>query len=357
MASNFYIHLSSVDSLLYYPYNTSHKFTNLLSSSISLSEGAYEVALASLVYGQKALPNSPIKLNLGSESKIMINYPSKSYFSKEFNVADLYLGTTHVINLINDELKKLRYAHLVEYSENKTKKIKLYVYVPKNGRIELDEKVAKLLGFKRNSFKNGEHIPSEEMDLEVIRLMDKPVKFTLVKLVNIFARLPEPVDETADSIAESLTKAFESKGIDVSALADENEENIKFTIEDEQLSFYLPIGLSNCFHLDPEQQYSQDYNSFSALALKQVNNSCQILCTSNIVQEQHFGSQMSPLLRVIPVANSINTSNAINFDPLFYVPVTVKHLSDIQIEFKTSNNSELPIDFSPLILTLHFRKQ
>lgn len=356
---NFYVHLSSVDSLAFFPHNTSHNFSNVLSSSIDLSDGAYEVGLASIIYEEKNVQSMKRKLYLPDQSRILIDYPSRSVFNKNVGLADWYLGEENFVTTMNDVLKKLRYAHL-EYFEDteNNKKVKLFVYLTYEGKITLDSNLSTILGLSKTDFTNGEHTGQQAISLEMLRTPRNPliVAITLVKMINVFATISKPYDDSLDAVAEAINTAFEEKEIDIIASIDRNEEFLKFKFADEMLSILLPLSLSLYFGSNPEKKYSEKNPSIDLQALKVDVKNNQVLCLSNIVKEQHYGNTMFPILRILPSVSTIKGSVALNFHPLFYVPVTVKQLDKIQIQFVTTNTFEVPIDSIPVILSLHFRR-
>lgn len=214
---SFFVNLSSVDSLNYFPYNSSLRFSNLLSSATDLLDN-YEVALASIIFEQKNVANKKRMLILADQSRIVINYPSKTTLNKTLGLADWYLGVEHVINTINGELKKIRYAHLEQYTdEEKNQKVVLYVYLPFDGRVILDNNLAALLGLSQTTFENGKYIGVDNINIDILRSPRGPIDYsiTLIKFVNIFAVIPKPLDSSLDSLSESINAAFENKEIDI----------------------------------------------------------------------------------------------------------------------------------------------
>lgn len=256
---SFFVNISSTDSLTYFPYNNSHKFSNVLSSPIDLSDVIYEVALASLMYQQIDVPSTQRSLNLPDQSRIVVNYPSKSVFTKTLGLADWYLGVNQVIDSLNDEFKKLHYAHLeVFLDEEKNYIVKLYVYVPFDGKILLDGNLSLLLGLSTTTFSNGKHVGESKVDIDMLRTPRNSFEFsiTLIKFVNLFVTIPKPQDESLDSLAEAINLAFETKSLDIVAVVDQNEEFFNFAFPDDLISIYLPIELSHYFGSNPEQKYS-----------------------------------------------------------------------------------------------------
>lgn len=355
----FFVNISSVDSLQFFPFNSSTDFTNKLNSSIPLNSD-YEVALASIIYTGKPVDATHRRLVLDSETKIMINYPSATTFTETFTRADYYLGVNRVINLVTEHLKKLKYAHIVtEADANNNVSVKLYVYTPGKGRVVLDENVALMLGFSKDktTFENGIHEAENPFNIEILSSLILTVQYTVIKFVNIFAVIPDLADESLDSIAEALNTSFETVGVKITAKADASEEYLNFTFPDDLVSFYLPTKLSNFFGCSPEQLYSKANAQVDATTMKTEEFCNQFLVLSNIVDLQHYGSKVLPILRIVPTASSIKGPTWVNFTPLFYMPVTKKELSEIQIQLKSINAQDIPIDEGTVTVTLHFREK
>lgn len=65
--------------------------------------------------------------------------------------------------------------------------------------------------------------------------------------------------------------------------------------------------------------------------------------------------QYAPLLRTLPVRGVFGDIITQTFNPPNYVPVSKKHIENIQIQIKTDQNVPVNFSYGKTILRLHFR--
>lgn len=80
-----------------------------------------------------------------------------------------------------------------------------------------------------------------------------------------------------------------------------------------------------------------------------------LYCYSDIVSHQIVGDAYAPLLRTLPVRGVFGDIITQTFNPPNYVPVSKKHIENIQIQIKTDQNVPVNFSYGKTILRLHFR--
>lgn len=76
---------------------------------------------------------------------------------------------------------------------------------------------------------------------------------------------------------------------------------------------------------------------------------------SNIIEMQHVGEFMVPLLRIVQKRGVYGENISISYDRLHYVSVNKSVLRDIQIEIKTDLNTPVRFTYGKTVCKLHFR--
>lgn len=76
---------------------------------------------------------------------------------------------------------------------------------------------------------------------------------------------------------------------------------------------------------------------------------------TNIVEAQHVGDYVVPLLRIVEKQRSYGDIVTLSYNRLHYVPVNKHRIQDIQIELKTDLNTPVRFKYGKTICKLHFR--
>lgn len=76
---------------------------------------------------------------------------------------------------------------------------------------------------------------------------------------------------------------------------------------------------------------------------------------TNIVEAQHVGDYIVPLLRIVKKEGSYGDLVTLSYTRLHYVPVNKQRIQDIQIELKTDLNTRVRFSYRKTICKLHFR--
>ena len=79
------------------------------------------------------------------------------------------------------------------------------------------------------------------------------------------------------------------------------------------------------------------------------------LVYTNIVEEQHVGEFLVPLLRTVKIGGRYGDLITFSYNHLHYVPVNKQRIQDIQIELKTDLNTPIRFTYGKTICKLHFR--
>lgn len=103
---------------------------------------------------------------------------------------------------------------------------------------------------------------------------------------------------------QSIHDAFSKIYKEVLVTTDENEDNVIFKILESNLRFKLPSTLNTYLGLPKSYEFFEN-TSVSLLGLKEKTHRGHFLCLSNIVEFQHYGSRLIPLLKVIPSQKGI----------------------------------------------------
>jgi hypothetical protein len=80
---------------------------------------------------------------------------------------------------------------------------------------------------------------------------------------------------------------------------------------------------------------------------------------TDIVEFQHVGDELSPLLGVVPVQKRTQESQFFTFNPPLYLPVSKKEFTQVNIKLKTTKGKPLPFPHftAGVTCTLRFRKR
>lgn len=119
------------------------------------------------------------------------------------------------------------------------------------------------------------------------------------------------------------------------------------------LRFHAPLAYMLGFH--PNGWVASGENPASPYPCDINGGQYHILLYTNIIEAQHVGDFVVPLLRIVKKEGSYGDLITFSYDRLHYVPVNKQRLQDIQIELKTDLNTPLRFTYGKTICKLHFR--
>lgn len=357
---SFYITLVSNESIKYFPLNSPKNFTNILASDISL-KGDYEVALSTLIFDQNTTEISEKTIDLSADNKILVRIPEEIKYNFILNSpGDSYLADETILNVIRENfMKASKYVTLLtDYNSDGEARLKIKVLPSHAGLVVLDGELALAMGFTQQVFKTGEQIAEKSFD---IKRTDKTKQQTFIKIIKFEKKelsVGEPSDMSIDSIAEIIVDAFEEAKKPVLVTADSNEDFLSIQYDEEYMTFTLPSPICNYLKIDPNTVFEKGTSIINVQHLKQRVGNNHILCLSNIVDGQYYGGQILPILRIVPLRTDIKGTVIENFQPLFYVPVTQKHLKEINLKFSNIDFEKVVVgENKNLTAVLHFRRK
>lgn len=119
------------------------------------------------------------------------------------------------------------------------------------------------------------------------------------------------------------------------------------------LKFKAPLAYMLGF--EPDEWISSGSNPRSKYPCDIYGGQYNFFVYTNIVEAQHVGDYVVPLLRIVKKDGSYGELITLSYNRLHYVPVNKQRIQDIQIELKTDLNKFVRFTYGKTICKLHFR--
>ena len=104
----------------------------------------------------------------------------------------------------------------------------------------------------------------------------------------------------------------------------------------------------------PEQIISKTTTGDRQVDLEYGFHDLCVYC--DLIQSQHVGDALVPLLRIFPVEGEVGQRVSKSFVRPQYVPVSRKQFETIEVNIKRDTGESVPFEFGRVLLTLHFRQ-
>lgn len=170
----------------------------------------------------------------------------------------------------------------------------------------------------------------------------------------IYLKIPTGNYESIELIVKEMNALFKTVRIDITLYYNSINKrisilgNAKYSLKfDAPLAYMLGFEPGEWVKTagKPKSKYPCDING------GQYN----FFVYTNIVEAQHVGEYVVPLLRIVQKQGSYGDLITFSYNHLHYVPVNKQRVQDIQIELKTDLNSPIRFTYGKTICKLHFR--
>lgn len=198
------------------------------------------------------------------------------------------------------------------------------------------------------------NIHSEEDTFDVVQHDLQRDPKTELREAPIQLRIPTGNYETVQEVTKELNALFKKSKIDLI---------LYYSSINKRVSILGPVGYSLRFKAPLAYMLGFEHNGWISSGGNPMGPyPCDIYggqysfyLYTNLVQLQHVGDYIVPLLRIVKKEGSYGDLITFTYDRLHYVPVNKQRIQDIQIELKTDLNTPVRFTYGKTICKLHFR--
>jgi len=338
---SFYITLTSDGCLNYFPDNRPNDFRSVLHKSITLDPNLHEIGLFSIDYNTTQL--------------IFGHYPNDNVLivSKQDNETEnINLESTSsstIASLIDDWNSKLLKLNLnINLSINNDKELEIDNATFKS--LKIGSKMKNFLGTNGNYIKPGfskygnlSFDPSTITNFS-LQVLSKPIEFTYY--------LEEPSSLTPNGIRDIINKhTYPNHGIYI-----DNSKAGGFEIkgDDSNYSLRLPFSLGKIMGIE-NVMYIGSFIKQMDFSWIESSEYVKVLC--DVISPSSYNDSYEPILRFIRNDNRPGNQQKV-FNPVCYVSICKKTISEIHIQLQTKENSPVPLETSKeTVVTLHIKSK
>lgn len=387
--NSFYVAFNNIDSLHYFPDNTSSNFRSFLPTQIPSKN--MELALVSISYTDLFTPKEETD-QPDSHSHNPTTDSEKKFFdpTKDDNVIHI----TKVERALRFEITKENNMGVrtftttlgqkfVQFSSDAIRMSLLFVITlgainveieiddpsdEKSKYILLDRTIAKVLGFDKRKLHTGKHVAERELDEAAYDLIEVGEKFDIQvgKDVVSTAIIQEPDEYNIDELISNIALALENENSGIYTEERDNELLIAFRTYTDGTEIKFSRKLNRTLGLAPDHIFDDDIQEWKVpedlLPSKEEQEKTliffqnQLVVHCNLVFPQMFSNKLIPMLRVCKRQKSLKSRVEIDFGSVQYLPLRETHLDFIEILLTDEHMTVLPNSKSPTSVLLHFRK-
>lgn len=236
--------------------------------------------------------------------------------------------------------------------------------------LEIDPPLAQLFGFTQTIFQNGKYtstLPISEEDFDKIAVND------LVGAIQTFKNVEKSVklgqfdhQPSAEDLAFELVRALGEADVTIGCTVDTDQFNMNIDVYDPRTSIQMSRFLNFYLGFAPDETFAGDtHNPIHPSAITggiilpptRPDPGTNLLCMSNIVENQPFGSRELPLLRVMPRAPQQIEQHEKEFSSIIYVQAKPSKFTHITLSLISDTQQYASPSSSPTTAVLHFKRR
>ncbi|CAL8117545.1 unnamed protein product [Orchesella dallaii] len=305
---------------------------------------------------EKAKLHQQIKISSGDKITLLIPEIANDTVYID-GVIDAVLPAENFLNTLNNAVSLLNsVVFSISYDNDAKIFVKVKVNMANNGFVVLDATLVEILGFDKQKFTNGQHIAKVPFNEELLEATKHSAENKYIKYVEKQIDIVNPSDDSLDAFCEALYLSFRNAGEEIFVTLDQNENFINFDIRKDYLEFMFPKSISDYLRISSTFHFTKQI-SIQVPESFEEHSFNHVLCCSNLIDYQAYGSSEYPIIRLIDIGKEgIKGHFCVTFPSVNYYPLLYNHFKTVSTTFIV-RSSKYDINLHPSTAVLHIRKK